>query len=168
MEDVVPPSEPFSYNLLMWTLLSSLIVICILIAISIGIGANTDKYNQITVPVFNPYYVAVLLLFCILLEEIIVFANNFLAIRNRYQAMVMILIGAFFLLLWAITFFHVGDIAISVWTAGFLAVYQFILFFYFFYQSGAASVMVLIALGFSLYLFYQMINIASTNKITLY
>jgi hypothetical protein len=167
MEDVITPVEPFGYQFLMWTLLISLIVVCTLVATSVAIGAGSDKYNQITVPIFNPYYVAVLLLFCILLEEIIVFADEFLGIRNKYQAMTMILIGGFFLLLWAITFFHVGDIGASIWTSGFLAIFQFILFFYFFYQSVPASVMALIALGFSIYLFYEMITIASSNKVTI-
>ena len=169
MQDVsILPIMTYSLlsNLAMWLLLFSTISVYVLVVATMIMGVGSDKYNGITVPVFNPYYIATLLLFAMFFQEIIVLVPEYFGVRQRDQASALILIGALFLLLWAITFFHVGDVVVSIWTAAFLAVYQFILLFYFFYRSIAAALLVLFSVGLSIFLFYQMIHIASSNGYT--
>jgi len=167
-EEISDYQEPFDYeegfflltDLTTSVLLTGIVVLFVILVISLEEGSSSTWYRQLILPHLHPYYLTVLLIFSLLLQYIVVIIDPRLHLNF---VLALLFVSTAFLLLWSLAFFQGENIGLAAWASVPFLIFQFGLFFYFYYRDWVSSVLILFSIGFAIYLFYLMAHIASIN-----
>lgn len=147
----------------------SLLILSILLIVMIFIGDSTAWYNSLVQPSINPWYVRGLWVVGTILSYVgFYFVGE--SIKDHEVPIDLILTTYFIItdlifLGWAAAFYYAENIALSVWIALLLFIYNFWLLLYIWRINVITAIFLIPNLILYVYLMYQSLHIASLNEI---
>lgn len=153
----------------MWFIYIIITIINILVLLSALFGINSTWYKNLKRSKNNPWLIGSLWVIATILSYGAIFMLwehvTPEAVAKDMQLSIYFMIGNFLSLLWSTVFFQGNNIALSVWIAALLFLYQFWLFIYIWILKIRAAMFMIPLIILYGYLFYAMIHIATLNNI---